>query len=102
MQKRLHFISPDRPVVNARMTPALLFLQENKSMDVTLRKGFGLLIAVRQKSNGRFPSGVKDPPTQATLELGPVGPFIFLPPGELKSRVSTPYRIVFVTESSSS
>jgi tetratricopeptide (TPR) repeat protein len=33
--KRLHFISPDRPAVKARMTPALLFLQEIKSMDLT-------------------------------------------------------------------
>jgi len=28
LRQRLHFISPDRPAVKARMTPALLFLQE--------------------------------------------------------------------------
>ena len=81
MQKQLHFISPDRPAVNARMTPALLFLQEIKSMDLTSRKGFGFSIAVRLKSNGRFPSGVKDPPIQAALELVPVGPSFFCRPG---------------------
>jgi hypothetical protein len=89
-QKRLHFISPDRPAVKARTTPALRFLQENKSMDLTSRKGFGFSIAVRQKSNGRFPSSVKDPPTQATLELVPVGCAFFMLPGVLKSRVSMP------------
>jgi hypothetical protein len=97
-QKQLHFISPDWPAVKARTTPALLFLQENKSMVLTVRKGFGFSIAVRLKSNGRFPSGVKDPPSQAALELVPVGCAFFMLPGVLKSIVSMPYRMVLVTE----
>src|ERR1700733_9050275 len=69
-RKKFHFISPDRPVVNAIMQAALVFLQEYRSMVVTSREGWGFLIAVRQKRNGWILPGVKVPPTHASLELG--------------------------------
>jgi hypothetical protein len=44
-----YFISPDFPVVMARMQLALFVLQEYKSMDVTSEAGFGFDSAVRLK-----------------------------------------------------
>jgi hypothetical protein len=47
-----HFISPERPAVMARMQPALLVLQEYKSMEVTSDNGYGFVNVVRLKRNG--------------------------------------------------
>ena len=59
-------------------------------MDVTSREGCGFSIAVRQKRNGSFLPGVKVPPSQATLEWGPVGPFAVPLRLTFQSRTSEP------------
>jgi hypothetical protein len=71
-----YFNNPARPVVMAMMQPALLVLQEYKSMEVTSDNGYGFVNAVRLKRNGMIFPFAEYSPCHASLELRPVGPKI--------------------------
>src|SRR5579862_4066604 len=98
-----HGINPDRPVVIAMMQGAVQLLHEYRSMAVTCRSGLGFSNAVRQRRNGWILPGVNDPLTQASLELGPVGPMTPSPLlCAIQSSMSSPYRRYFITDEPSS
>src|SRR5690349_21801339 len=90
-------MSPEWPAVMAKMQGEQRLLQEYKSIEVTLERGRGLVIAVMQRRMGLLSVADQEPPAQASFERGPVGtmtgPFLLA----TQPRTSSPKRSSLVT-----